>query len=877
MSYSLTDPVTGKVIEPQKVRQNQGVLEITLPDDRLVLLDDFFIDGLGVEGEPLLRAQAEFVFYTGPGATPYWVVDPLANLSGWTLDSVTPIWPSQDRLGVPQWMNAQGLSSSALIAPPAGGLVLEAALGSELFGALGGLGLAAAAGVSGGGGGGAQPPVFTSSNRVNVDENSSTSLDVYTAAATAGAGKTITYSISGPDAARFTFNPISKRVTFNAVPDADAPRDAGGDNVYNFTVTATDSGGLQSTQSVLVTVLDLPDQAPIFISGNTLTVAENTAVSSALLTVNATPDVAGKAITYSLGGVDADKFTWDPLTRALRFNSIPDHEAPGDSAGGSAVAGDNIYELLITAAEEGNVQTASQTITLIVTDLPDSPPVIVGGAAVPMRLAENVLTSIPVYTVSATPDVFGNSIRYSLKGDDAALFRINASGEVTFQASPDFEDPKDVGTDNVYHLVIDAMETANGVDTRNQSSQALRIEVTDVGDALIFTSPSAVSVSENHTHTSYTAAALIDSQSVTYRYTLGQGGDEGLFNLNPVTGVLTFRNAPDYENPLDGSSDNVHDVQVIATSTRSLADGTVDIQTAIQTVQVTVTDVGQQPMPTSALGGVQHLDVQSDVVINFAAAVNLTSNNALNIRIVCDSANARSFAIALTDTRQVSLSADGLSLVINPMGDLDFGSQYHIEVDAGAFISRADPSGTPPSFAYSNLATFSTVAPSRAGTASQKMTSTGALVGSQTYMDITGVGDANAVDTRIDMGTGNITLVYKDGNPLGGTANTTGLGTGAIGFNLQVKNWAQSDFLYFDDPFSGPNSLSANLTESFGGLQDGNIFNNSATAATQVPNFVGLLQIDPGDSGHAWIGFGVASPGYGGLDGVAFKNTVISG
>jgi hypothetical protein len=690
----------------------------------------------------------------------------------------------------------------------------------------------------------------------------------------------VVYSLKDADFAQFVINPSTGDVTFKAIPNADSPLDIGGDNIYTFTVVATDSLKRTVTQAVTITVVDLPDQSPIFDSPSARSIAENSSATTILLKANARPDITNKKITYTLEGVDKSLFDLDPTTGELRFKTSPNHEAPGDLAGITSVAGNNNYDVTIVASEDGNINAARQNVTIIVTDLPDTPPVFSGGNSASRSVAENVSTATPVYTAAATPDVFGNAIRYTLGGVDAAKFNINANGQVTFKNAPDFELPSDLGSNNVYDLVINAIETANGVDTSNQSSQIVTINVTDVSDVLTFTSPVAVSVNENSLNTGYTAQAVVDSQSVTYTYSLGVGGDEGLFNLDAATGVLSFKNAPDFENPSDAGLNNSYDVHVVATSTQIGANGVSQVKTANQTVLITVNDVGVQPVPTTALATVQNLDVQSNLVINFASAVNLAGGAAAKkIRIVCDSNNSRGFELDLTDTSQVTLSADGKNLVINPRGDLDFGSNYHIEVDAGAFISRADPSGTPASAAFGNLAAFKTVVASSSGDASQKMTDTGGLMVSQTYMNIAGRGDTNTVDSSIDMGLGNITLVYQDGNAAGGDSSTTGIGTHGTGFNLQARNWAFGDFFYFDDRSSAPNTVSNNLIDSFGGLQDGNVFNNSATKATQVPNFVGMLQIDPGGPAmpHAWIGFGVATPGYGGLDGVAFKNTVITG
>src|SRR5439155_25755780 len=67
-------------------------------------------------------------------------------------------------------------------------------------------------------------------------------------------------------------------LTFKAAPDFENPTDAGGDNVYNLIVTATDSGSpaLSSTQSITVTVTPVNDNAPVITSAAAFSVPENT-------------------------------------------------------------------------------------------------------------------------------------------------------------------------------------------------------------------------------------------------------------------------------------------------------------------------------------------------------------------------------------------------------------------------------------------------------------------------------------------------------------------------------------------------------------------------------------------------------------------------
>ena len=80
-------------------------------------------------------------------------------------------------------------------------------------------------------------PVFTSPATASVAENQT---EAYTATATdEDRGNTLTYSLSGTDAALFTLDPNTGVVSFVAAPDFEAPGDAGGDNVYDIIVTAS--------------------------------------------------------------------------------------------------------------------------------------------------------------------------------------------------------------------------------------------------------------------------------------------------------------------------------------------------------------------------------------------------------------------------------------------------------------------------------------------------------------------------------------------------------------------------------------------------------------------------------------------------------------
>ena len=84
-------------------------------------------------------------------------------------------------------------------------------------------------------------------------------------------------------------------------------------------------------------------------------------------------------------------------------------------------------------------------------------------------------------------DVPADTLTYSIVGGaDAALFSIDGStGVLTFITAPDFENPVDVGTDNVYEVQVQVSDGNGGTDT-----QLVSVTVTDVPNTLLVTTTS---------------------------------------------------------------------------------------------------------------------------------------------------------------------------------------------------------------------------------------------------------------------------------------------------------------------------------------------------------------------------------------------------
>ena len=102
-----------------------------------------------------------------------------------------------------------------------------------------------------------------------------------------------------------------------------------------------------------------------------------------------------------------------------------------------------------------------------------------------------------------------------------------------------------------------------------------------------------VSMAENQTDAA-TVTADYPLQSSTLSFSIADGADSASFQIDPDSGVLSFKTAPDFEHPIDGGADNVYDVGVVVT------DGA---QARTYTFAVTVTDANEAPVITSNGGG----------------------------------------------------------------------------------------------------------------------------------------------------------------------------------------------------------------------------------------------------------------------------------
>ena len=99
---------------------------------------------------------------------------------------------------------------------------------------------------------------------------------------------------------------------------------------------------------------------------------------------------------------------------------------------------------------------------------------------------------------------------------------------------------------------------------------------------------------ENETPVTFTPIVnRRDGETLTYTLT-GDGADDALFEIDGASGRLSFKDAPNYENPEDRNDDNIYSVEI------RTSDGD---QTATQTVSITLIDINEVPSWVSGDAG----------------------------------------------------------------------------------------------------------------------------------------------------------------------------------------------------------------------------------------------------------------------------------
>ena len=267
------------------------------------------------------------------------------------------------------------------------------------------------------------PDTETGARSVAENTDAGEDIGAPVAATDPDEGDTLTYTLGGADMASFDIDAATGQLMTSAALDYETTTS------YTVMVTATDGDGESETVTVAITVTDV-NEAPEFPDTETgaRSVAENTDAGEDIgAPVAATDPDVGDTLTYTLGGADMASFDIDAATGQLMTSAALDYETTTS------------YTVMVTATD-GDGESETVTVAITVTDVneaPEFPDTETGARSVAENTAAGEDIGAPV---AATDPDAGDTLTYTLGGDDAGSFAIDAAtGQLMTEAALDYE------------------------------------------------------------------------------------------------------------------------------------------------------------------------------------------------------------------------------------------------------------------------------------------------------------------------------------------------------------------------------------------------------------------------------------------------------
>jgi hypothetical protein len=505
--------------------------------------------------------------------------------------------------------------------------------------------------------------------------------------------------------------------------------------------------------------------------------AGNTANTSLTFTLDKTLATPTVALTTDTGSSNSDRISSDVgslTTSATAADVSRTFALDGGAATASYTAPttDGSHTVVVTDTDTaGNTANASLTFTRDTS----APTLSVSGVDIGAdsgSSASDFYTNTTAQTITGTlsnPLAAGDTVFGSVdNGANWTDITANVSGTSINWTGATLE----AGSDTIGFRVTDSAGNTGAT----TGSQAYTVDTTAPS---ISSGASAVFPNQG-TGTAYTAAAS-DASQVSYSLT---GADAAAFDIDANTGAVTFKTAPSTAAPTDAGANNVYNIDVVATDLAG--------NSSSQAVAITVVNA---PSLTSTLDNVANLEITSNIVLT--ASENVTAVADKYIHIINDGGTGfhgesivNTQDILVTDTTKVSIVNNIITL--NPQFDLDFNNNYHILVDAGAFLGVSSGQASV-AIADAQALNFSTVNPSASATAtaSQAMNSgTDAMVAGHNWWDAEGNGAPGGTAVARDFAEGNNAIAAND-------LATTGIATND--FYIAVNNFGVGDLIYVDN------------------------------------------------------------------------------
>ncbi|MDQ0462480.1 Ca2+-binding RTX toxin-like protein [Caulobacter ginsengisoli] len=442
-----------------------------------------------------------------------------------------------------------------------------------------------------------ETPVI-SAQTFSINENAGANATVGTVSASdpdAGANGTLSYSLTGTDAAAFTINATTGALTKNTSADYDTK------SSYSFNVVATDNSGsgLSASAPITVNINDL-NEAPT-VGAQSLSVNENVSTGTAVGTVTASDADANSAnrnLRYALSGTGASNFSIDATTGAITTAAALNYE--------SAAA----YNLTLTVTDQGGSGLSSTAaLTINIGNLSEA-----GVDSAPSvsqtdytRNEGTVSTATTIATLTSTQT---GTATYSISSDPLGLFQIVGNALKLNAQTLNFETLAANGAASWWTLedsdsdgnmeFVYTVKVRSAVGGVNSFESAVQYRVEDVNEAPSIPSQS-FTVAEHVAAGSVVGTINwtdIDTQANNQNpYFWLTGTDAAAFTVNSSTGVISIVNSPDYA------------IKSTYSVTLNLKDRNNTGLSATRVVNITVSDVNEAP--TIAAGQVFSVDENS--------------------------------------------------------------------------------------------------------------------------------------------------------------------------------------------------------------------------------------------------------------------------
>ena len=482
-------------------------------------------------------------------------------------------------------------------------------------------------------------------NTLSVAENTAAGMDIGApVAATDDDNDTLTYTLSGTDAASFDIGMSTGQLMTKAALDYETK------TTYMVTVTATDPDGASGSTMVTIMVTDA-NEAPSFPSATaTRSVAENTAAGMNVGAPVMATDDDNDTLSYMLSGDDAMYFTIDGMGQIkVGANAMLDYETKMS------------YMVTVTATDPDGA-SGSTMVTVMVTNVNDNMPMFSAETAT-RSVAENTAAGMNIGDPVMATDDDNDTLTYMLSGGDAMYFTIDGMGQIMVGANAMLD----------YETKMSYMVTVTATDPDGASDSIMvTIMVTDVDEnsAPMFAAETATRMVAENTAAGMNVGAPVmatDDDNDTLSYMLS-GDDAMYFTVDGMGQIMVGANAMlDYE-----ATKNTYMVTVTATDPAGASDSIM--------VTIMVTDVDENSAPMFAAETATRMVAENTAAgMNVGAPVMATDDD--------------------NDTLSYMLSGDdAMYFTVDGMGQIMVGANAMLDYEATkntymVTVTATDPDG----------------------------------------------------------------------------------------------------------------------------------------------------------------------------------------